>query len=390
MISTTPEQIYQFAAGVAVTASSLEFGLRSFGNVFGAHYAWRPNMKIEFEIDHVALPNVFGPGTIMTNAIGERGSSLSASSDEKAYRVLVVGGSAAEGYAIRDQEYWPNVVQNILSTNGFLASAGVDAVRVGSIGRSLSPIRVHGPALQLIQHRYKSLDAIVTFFGASDLLEWVENKCEALPRNLHDDLGHFFQLSTLPPFEFGIRRSALGKYSRVVHAKLFQEKIHKTPIGSNLVELRRKRANAKQLIDAIPDLSAIVASVRRDLQEFLRIAQTLAPRVIVMEQPWFDRALSAEEETMMWHFSLGNPRRGSPEAYLSHAAASEGLRVLSDAIAEVATNAGATWVPVRKSIEPRLSNYYDYLHPTNEGSVKVAQVCADALTQACLNVQRVA
>jgi hypothetical protein len=90
------------------------------------------------------------------------------------------------------------------------------------------------------------------------------------------------------------------------------------------------------------------------------------------------------EEAMMWHFSYGNPRLGSPDAYFAHSAASDGLRVIADTIAEVTTRSGATWVPVRKSVEPSLSNYYDYLHPTNEGSIKIAQVCANAFNQACI------
>jgi hypothetical protein len=384
MISSLAESLFHTAAGAAATAPMLELGLRKLGRRTGAHYAWHPNLKINFEIDPVALPHVIGPGTITTNSIGERGSSLPATSSEKAFRVLVVGGSAAEGYVIRDEEYWPNVVQRLLSQDCFLANAGVDTVRVGSIAKSLSPIRVHGPALQKIQHRYKSLDAIVALFGASDLVEWVENKCQILPHDQLGDFRQFFQLNTLPPFGWGMKTSALFKYSRVAHAKLFQSKVHKAPIGTNLSELRRKRANARQIIEALPDMSALLVNIKKDMEEFLRIAQGLAPRVIVLEQPWFDRSPNAVEEAMMWHFSYGNPRLGSPDAYFAHSAASDGLRVIADTIAEVTTRSGATWVPVRKSVEPSLSNYYDYLHPTNEGSIKIAQVCANAFNQACI------
>jgi hypothetical protein len=97
----------------------------------------------------------------------------------RAFRVLVVGGSAAECYLVDQPATWPHVVQEALNRPSALEALGAPAAHVGNLGRSLVTCRHIDAMLDQVFPHYDKVDAVVFMIGASDVVAWLERGCPA-------------------------------------------------------------------------------------------------------------------------------------------------------------------------------------------------------------------
>ena len=151
------------AAGLGIAA---EIAARALLPRFGRYYVWAPGARVRLEIERSSLPSLDPVATHAINSDGERGDEPP--SAEGTYRVLVVGGSAAECYYLDQRQQWSMVLQDALSRPENLARLRARHVHVGNIARSLVTTRHVDRILERTLDRYARIDAIVFLVGASD------------------------------------------------------------------------------------------------------------------------------------------------------------------------------------------------------------------------------
>jgi hypothetical protein len=151
-----------------------EVAARAWLKRFGRAYVWAPYSRVKMIIDREVLPTLEPAVEHYTNPDGERGDPVPRDHGTL-FRVLVVGGSAAECWFLDQGSSWPNVVQMALREPRNLAKLGAKSVHVGNIGRSLVTTRHLDAILARVLPRYDKLDAIVFMVGVSDLVLWLES-----------------------------------------------------------------------------------------------------------------------------------------------------------------------------------------------------------------------
>ncbi len=130
------------------------------------YHVWPPRARIEIRPDPEAFPTLERRVRFHINADGERGGEV-ASGEQGLYRVLAVGGSAVECFALDQPRSWPGVLEQLLNAPERLHTLGARRVHVGNIGHS----GVGSADLDLILERvlpqYRHLDGINRASGLS-------------------------------------------------------------------------------------------------------------------------------------------------------------------------------------------------------------------------------
>ena len=134
----------------ACTLAAAELAAQVWFAKVGRHWIWAPHAKIDHVLEPGVLPDLPPVARQRVNALGERGDPPP--DDARAFRVLVVGGSAAECYLVDQPATWPQVVQAALNRPEALANLGAPAAHVGNLGRSLVTCR-HRPAAPCVCFR---------------------------------------------------------------------------------------------------------------------------------------------------------------------------------------------------------------------------------------------
>lgn len=363
------------SAGVSAAAAG-EYLLRKYLPRSPLHYPWIPNSRVSFTLDPEQYPGFDLAGEFRINPIGERGSTLAPRGSARPLRILVMGGSAAECPAFSDEYYWPLVLQGELKRSGLMDELGYSSISVGSIGRSLSPIQLQKDALDLISGRYREVDFVVTFFGASDVLQWMEQGCDLARFKKSMHLKSFFRANCLPPYELNPTQSAVGKLSKQVMRKLISQPVTTLSMGANLRKLRARRGNATEMLSVAPGIDEFYDFFRQCFAEFIKSLSGICRRIVVVEQPWICRPICADEEKMMWHFSFGDPRKSDRGPYFGHDYTDGVMRRISAIQHEVASARGFPFVSLIDKLPADLDHYADYFHQTPKGSVEIGRTLA--------------
>ena len=162
-----------------------ELGVRYYFRRFGSYYVWIPHTRYLFHLDLEVVPELERDVRIEINRDGERGGKPPGP-HEKAYRILVAGGSAAECGSLDQAKSWPGVLEGILQKPENLGTLGVSKVHMGNIARSGVASQQLDFIFERLLPRYRRLDAIVIMVGGNDVFFWLRDGAPAsyTPREL--------------------------------------------------------------------------------------------------------------------------------------------------------------------------------------------------------------
>ncbi len=339
------------------------------------HSRWE---RVLTEIDQRALPSLKCQVRWETNQDGERGSPVPADR-EGLYRVLVVGGSAAECFLLDQDSAWPSVMQQLLNAPDARRQLGATQVHVGNIGRPMIPVSGIRTMLELTLPRYERLDLAVLMVGASDATEWLEL---GTPASIAPGVKHDRLFGESPEVKLGWRprQTALWRLARAWRRRFSTQPRIRRNGGSRFIEMRRRRLNAKHWISKLPDPKPMLDRLEEELTAVVRLLQARGTRVLIVRQPWLNRRLSHDEEALMWSFSRGRLEFEAPsDTYYTHDAVQELLGQVDQRVTRVTRTLGVQTLDLLPLLEPSLRNYYDLLHFTPEGARQVALHTATAV-----------
>lgn len=355
-----------------------EIAARAAIRRWSGYYRYVPWTRKRVEIDREALPALAPIADIEINCDGERGDPPPREG-ENAYRVLVVGGSAAECFFLRQHETWSAVVQRILARPENARALGVDRVHVGNVARSILPASHVHVLLRKILPRYRRLDLVLAMVGASDVVRWLE---QGMPHTLADeapDLAKIFEQRPDQPWSFHPRRSALWRLAGAIDRRLRRPVARVPNGGSWMHRARAMRAQAKHVIDEVPDATVMLDGFGRHLAALIRTAQEKAARVILVRQPWLAGTSAPDVERSMWSFALGRPYHEQVDTYASTRVVDGLMRLVDARAAAVAGELGIEQVDLMPRLERSARTFYDDLHFTPAGAEQVADLVAEAI-----------
>ncbi len=366
------------AASLTALGALAELSTRALLRVHGRYYVWMPHARTVMPLD----PSVFPRGDAVVhfevNALGERGAPLPADLS-RTYRILVGGGSAAECYFLDQPSSWPEALSRELSSPHHLARLQRSAVHVGNVARSLTDSHQLTHLFARILPRYPRSDAVILMTGASDLVRWLEEHTPATltPSPLTPSL--LFARHPEGPFGWTPSTLALRRVASAARHTLIRRTQHRETAGKRLAANRRSRANATRILTTIADPAPILAYYEQHLTNLVRLLQRHSPRVILLRQPWLERAFTPDEQRDLWMFADGRPYAEPTTTYYSHPLIFSILRRIDDVTARVAANLHAESIELNTLIPADFEHYYDEMHHTPKGCALLARIVAEHL-----------
>ncbi len=358
-----------------VVVLAVELVCRLWLRIDDKYFAFAPHSEHLYELDSAALPQLPSRVAVHINGDGERGDEYGR--DGGTFRVLVAGGSAAQCLYIDQSSTWPTLVQQYLGSSQAMTSLRAERVHVGSIGKS----GIHSAAVHLILRcvlpRYQRLDAIVLMLGAGEALRWVANDAppEGIPA---PDIDECFEAHPRHSYGFTPRSSATGHVARRLRARFRVER--RTRVGRWLERARAQRNNPPELRTTIADPTRMLAEYEKSLGEIIVLAKLKARHVLVVRQPWFQKAeFTAEENSLFWNFGVEARAGGDSPAFYGSEVADGLLERIDACSGRVARRLGAGDLDLRPLLDPSTANYYDQFHFTVEGNRIVAVAVAESL-----------
>ena len=339
---------------------------------------WAPDTRVEIRQHPELFPELEPRVRFDVNADGERGNEAPADRDGL-FRILAVGGSSVECYALDQPTSWAGRLETLLNRPDALDRLAARRVHVGNIGHS----GVGAAELEIILERvlpsYDRLDAILVMVSASTAYHWLE---EGAPAGQEPPVVPEEALFACRPdqaFGWHPRRMAALELARRLRQRWFHPVTVKENVGAWIVSGRAMRAAAAEIRTTLPDASGVVRHFDRHFRRALRLAQARAKRVIVVRQPWFEKRYTDEEQRRFWHGGIGRPWKEKVSVYFSLDVINRVLGLIDQRVVEVAEDLGVQQVFLQSLLDQGLRHYYDHDHLTPEGAAVVAQAIAGAV-----------
>lgn len=372
--------------GAAVLFVVAELGARSWIRRRRHYYVLPPGLRIRLEVDRATFPQLEPVVRFEVNRDGERGGEVPRSPG--LYRVLVGGGSQAEGFLLDQHTSWPGALQRLLEQPEHLDRLGASHVHVGSIARS----GVGAEALDLIFDRalprYPRLQLIVVLVGATDVLRWLEHDAPALPAPVRT--ADAFRCHPEGPFGWKPRSSAAVELlARARRRWLRPVQVHPRA-GRWISRARAMRARAQDIQTTMPNPTDMLAHFEFHFRRVLARAAAHADRVLLVRQPWFDKPFTEEEAAHMWHGGAGQVWREDVSTYYSFEVVSRLMGLVDASAARIATDVGVEQVDLMPWLPRSLETYYDGFHHTPAGARSVATLVAAAVLRLPIPHARIA
>ncbi len=370
------------AAGILAAGTLiLEFAA---GRLFPApdnFYIWPPNLHRTFTPDQEIMPGTSPRVRFQTNSFGLRSYNPAPNDD---YRILVLGGSAAECLYLDQRRTWPRLIIDHL-----------ERIRprfrtwVGNGGRSGQTSRDHIFHFEYLPLRNLDIDAAVILIGANDLQLRLQRGEAYDPGYLGQPGARLAQIDRAflsvpypfirPPLPF-YKRTGLWRAARRAARRFIGER-PQDDRGEVIALWREYRRRSPHRVDLLPDMEPALREYLDNLRTMVDLASRRGIRLIFVTQPAIWRAdMPPEEEDLLWGGGVGNYKNQPGQPYYTPRALAEGLEVYNRILIAAARQWGIEYFDLAADF-PRTTDYfYDDLHFTLKGSELVAEKIGNYLS----------
>lgn len=367
--------LYFVAAGVGLLILS-EILLRIYIRKFARSYWRAPGTRLIYTL-HPKSATLLKDREIrwQFNRLGERSGNPPAGN--RLYRVLVVGGSAAECTFLDQDKTWAAQLQTVLSRPENLKILGCDAVHVGLLAASATDSR----ALKFILERYlpyfPRIDTVIIMNGISDALRWLEAGApsgEAAPPKEEKNIFTIY-----PSMPFTLRRPAIVYYAVTRLLAMIQEPKHDN-VGRLLFQEAEARQQCQNFATLESDPGVMLSTFDKSLREVLALLRQYTKRIIVAHQPYYENSNAPkEEEVHFWSGRVGAPK-SVPSWFLAHKQVMELCAEIFRHSEKIAEEEKLEEIDVRPVVRGPLGEfYYDQFHFNPNGAKVVAGAIADVV-----------
>jgi lysophospholipase L1-like esterase len=329
------------------------------------------------------LPGLEKQVRIEINSDGERGNEPPSSSNGL-YRVLVAGGSPAECGLLDQPTSWPGALERVLEKPENLRVLKASKAHVGNIGMSGIASAHLNLIFQKMLPQYRHLSAIIVMVGGNDVWDWLKRRAPAIYTPSPVRLGDVFSIYPGRPFGWKPRTSALKELFQEIRRRLLHPVKVRHHSGRWIGKARAMRAHATEVLNSVSDPQDMLVNFERNLSELLNTAKTHADRVLVVQQPWFEKnSYTPEEICHFWNGgAMGDPHMGDKvTVFYSVEVCSQLMRLMNLRAAKVADALALEHLNLQTSLESNLRNFYDFIHFTPAGATVIAESIAKILLE---------
>ena len=342
----------------------------------GRYFVLAPRISEALRPDDDVYADLEPLVNVDTNADGERGRPDGPS--EKAFRILVAGGSAAECRLLNWPSTWMGALESLLNSPEALRALGASESYVGSVGQSgRGDARSIFRVLEKILTQYSDLDLLVIMTGAGDMLSWMSLGAGtgATPRAL--PTRRLFQVH--PEHDFGFTPRTLG-LTEVFRRLRRRSRPPVRTVGNWMGRARSQRAQATAFIDDVGDPGAMLDQFETALRSIFALANHHGLPVLLVRQPWLTSyPLAPEDHRRMWNCCIGTAYNGQVEGYFSDRVINTVMRHIDEKAAKVATASGVPHVAVTDLIGKRAELFIDRFHLRPGAAPLVAKPIAEKI-----------
>jgi hypothetical protein len=232
--------------------------------------------------------------------------------------------------------------------------------------------------LERVLPRYQRLAVIIVLVGASDVLRWLEfDAPPSAPPPVR--VSDVFRCYPELPFRWRVPHLALIEVLRRARIRWLRRVQEHERACRWIARARAMRAQAAVVKTRTPDPAPMLTHFEHHLRRALERAKAHADRVVVVRQPWFDRAESPHELALMWHGGVGQVWREQVTTFYSLEVLSWLMRALDKRAEGVCQELGVEQVDLMPVVEQSARTYYDFFHATPAGARTIAAAVAAAV-----------
>jgi hypothetical protein len=337
-------------------------------------YIWPPGMEKNFTPRPDIMPGTSKKVWFRTNSYGLRSYEPAPNDD---YRILVLGGSAAECLYLDQKAAWPRLLISYLEEE----QPGIK-VWVGNGARSGQNTRDHILHLHYLPLRALDLDAIIILSGVNDLLLRLRQDEQYDPDYLkragavENQLDHAFLFVpyqySLPPPPF-YKKMGLWRAAKRIRRILFGER-PQDPEGKILLTWRENRRRASEWREKLPELEPGLREYVLNIDQIIELASIKGIRLIFLTQPALWKSeLTQEEESRLWMGGVGNFQTRPGQPYYTPEALERGLDNYNNLLKSFCRWRGVECLDLASRIPKNTDVFYDDCHFTVKGSELAAR-----------------
>jgi lysophospholipase L1-like esterase len=335
------------------------------------YYIWLPNLKYVFLPDPKIFPGIKDTSYLEINALGLRGSNEEITD---ATNILVLGGSATECLYLDQKETWPALIEQ------YLNEGSNKKYNVFNGGRSGITSQHHLAQVQKLLERNQWIDVIIIMEGLNDLqyaLSFKEGYKQKDSQLVYEESFWLSPLKEIKPF---YRNTYLFKYLSKVKKAIFSHKLTQDPYGNTYVKWRSNRANAKEIINAEPNLTQSLVDYQRNNQAMIDFAKSRNKRIIFIPQPvaW-DTIMEPGFSKLCWYGWIGQSQYENTGKYYAFTQLKKSLDIYNELLKNTCLKNNVECIELEGRLEKDTSTFYDDCHFNENGARKAAKIVADYL-----------
>jgi len=368
---------------VLVTLGVISEALARLFLARGNYYVYTPRFRVKMELISEVFPDLDPNVSFCINSDGERGSEPPRLLNGL-YRVLLVGGSAAECFILDQNACLSMCLQRNLNAPSALSTLKAIQVHVGSLAKAFVGSATLSLMLRFVLPQYRKIDAVVIMVGASDILSWLQRSAPENPISAAVGVREVFQSNPETRYRwYPLKDTACAECWRRARGLFGWEAKH-CGAGSSIARLRSMRWRATTIKTEVPVHTTLLDNFARSLGMAVRLSQEAGARVLVIPQPWLPTEnLTEEEKRRLWNGAEGNPHKQNVSTYYSSELVAQLLSEVNEVACRVAVENGAQIVHIHNCLTPPTACFYDDFHFTPLGARIVADVVSKAFLQHC-------
>lgn len=363
--------------GIPLLILAAELSAQFFFKHILRPYVHVPHTHLKWHLNPDAFPALQQRDiTYRVNSEGERGDEPPRGGD--CFRVLVLGGSAAECGLLDQDKTWSAQLQAILNQPESLKRLGHARAHVGLVARSEFDSTAVCQMLEALQPVYPNLGALVIMTGFSDFLRWLG--VGAPSNHLPPEIALETIFLNHPQMQYSSKHLALKDFYKYLRISKLRTIIRHPSIGNHNASERAKRALVKDYAALPNEPDLLWEKYTHNLQRLITAARRHNYRLIFVRQPWFDKpAITQEEETHLWNGRIGHPKDPAPPRFLSHADLLKLCRRSDTITTHLCNEHHVEHIDLRSQLPARIGVYSDHFHFCEEGAHLVARIVADKI-----------
>ncbi len=343
-------------------------------------YIWPPGIERTYTPDQEILPGTSPRVWFRTNSYGLRSYNPIPTDD---YRILVLGGGAAECLYLNQRETWPRRIISLLHE-----APPQLRVWVGNGGRIGQNSRDNILQLEKLPLKALDVDAIVILTGVDDLLlrlrqgEGYDPDYLEKPGAYTHQLDHAFRFV---PYQYSLpsppfyKKLGVWRVAKRIYLRFFGER-PQDPGGRMITRWRENREQSDIRLDQLPNLGPGLDEYKNNLDKIIDSAVRRGIRIIFVSQPaLWKKNMLPEEKERLWMGGIGQFKTVPGQPYYTPEALAKGLETYNSLLASFCRWKGVEYIDSAARFPRDTDLFYDDCHFTIKGSERIARVISDYL-----------